>query len=404
MSKKFAELLDEPEVVVESVIKKLEHISGWESTDVRLLAEINNKVRAKLSELNLDPDDTTGHELHHALLAKLAKDEGTLRQNPDLLIERIVKAHKPYQVYSLKSGVAKDILRKHPPRRLMKALNYRSVDSMLKRESASQLYNVVESIEIPRWQNVFYKDIANLAPSDFETRDIEISKLPAKFSNLANTKDIASQVPLLGTVIVNNTNVTSMALAMNIAKSINDLRAVSSHIKLKNVEAGFGQNIVKTVKNGHEHPFNINVLPITWKSIFHHYGKRTANEHTEFFGPHLLHEDIKAHNPLTTLAIISPVFNWWQELEYVAKKTEAGIVSFNLMDVINNVGREFEQRSSEHFRQSLWSEFIGRYFEHPSVEQHFMQQLEPQTVPVIDFRPTSRNTEQDIANLIEVGI
>jgi hypothetical protein len=35
MSKKFAELLDEPEVVVESVIKKLEHISGWESTDVR---------------------------------------------------------------------------------------------------------------------------------------------------------------------------------------------------------------------------------------------------------------------------------------------------------------------------------------------------------------------------------
>jgi hypothetical protein len=275
---------------------------------------------------------------------------------------------------------------------------------MLKRESASQLYNVVESIEIPRWQNVFYKDIANLTPSDFETRDIEISKLPAKFINLANTKDIVSQVPLLGTVIVNNTNVTSMALAMNIAKSINDLRAVSSHIKLKNVEAGFGQNIVKTVKNGHEHPFNINVLPITWKSIFHHYGKRTANEHTEFFGPHLLHEDIKAHNPLTTLAIISPVFNWWQELEYVAKKTEAGIVSFNLMDVINNVGREFEQRSSEHFRQSLWSEFIGRYFEHPSVEQHFMQQLEPQTVPVIDFRPTSRNTEQDIANLIEVGI
>jgi hypothetical protein len=44
MSKKLAELLDEPEVVVESVIKKLEHLSGWESTDVRLLAEISNKV------------------------------------------------------------------------------------------------------------------------------------------------------------------------------------------------------------------------------------------------------------------------------------------------------------------------------------------------------------------------
>jgi hypothetical protein len=71
MSKKLAELLDEPEVVVESVIKKLEHISGWESTDVRLLAEINNKVLAKHLELGLDPKDTTGPELYHALLAKL---------------------------------------------------------------------------------------------------------------------------------------------------------------------------------------------------------------------------------------------------------------------------------------------------------------------------------------------
>jgi hypothetical protein len=409
MAKNLAELLDEPEVVVESVINKLEHIIGWQSTDVRLLADINNKVRAKISDLSLDPDDTTGPELYHALLAKLGRDEQKfnmpyVKRSSNDVINSVKQAHKLYSVYAIRQSVAKELLRSHPPRRLMKELGYRSVDSMLKRESISLLYNAVVKVEIPRWQNVFFKDLANLTPSDFETREIEIDKLPAKFGNLASNDDVTTIVPLLGAVIVNDCSGSSMGLAMHIAKSINNLRVTSAHIKLKNVETNFGKNIVDAVKKSPAHPFKINVLPISWKSVFNHYGKRTASEHTEFFGPHLLHEDIKAHNSLSTLAVISPVFNWWQELEYVAKKTEAGIVSFNLMDVIANADKEFEHRTLAHMRGSLWHEFIDRYFAHPSVEQHFMQQLEPQAIPVIDYRPSPQNTENEIANLIEVGI
>jgi hypothetical protein len=409
MAKNLAELLDEPEVVVESVINKLEHISGWQSTDVRLLADINNKIRAKLIELKLDPDDTTGPELYHALLAKLDRDEQKfnmpyVKRPSNEVINSVKQAHKPYQVYALKYSAAKEILRNHPPRRLMKELSYRSVDSMLKRESISQLYNAVAKIEIPRWQNVFFKDLANLTPSDFESREIEFVAQQAKFGKLTNNNEITSVVPLLGAVIINDCSGSSMSLAVRITNSVNELRAISAHIKLKNVEPTFGKNIVDVVKKDTAHPFKINVLPISWKSIFHHYGKRLTSEHTEFFGPHLLHDDIKAHNPLTTLAIISPVFNWWQELEFVAKKTEAGIVSFNLTDVISSAGKDFEQRSLEHVRGSLWREFIDRYFAHPSVEQHFMQKLEPQTVPVIDYSPTPQSTEKEIAKLMEVGI
>jgi predicted nucleic acid-binding protein len=111
MSRVLSELLDEPEVVVESVIKKLEHMSGWESTDVRLLAEVNNRVRTKMSELGLDADDTTGHELFHALRAKLEKDEASINLPKDELIYAIAKAHKGYEVYALKNSVAKDLLR-----------------------------------------------------------------------------------------------------------------------------------------------------------------------------------------------------------------------------------------------------------------------------------------------------
>jgi hypothetical protein len=174
MSKNLSKLLDQPEALVEAAVKKLEHLSGFESTDVRLLAEMSNKIRSKTQELGLDPDDTTGPELYHALSVKLAQDEKNLNLSTDDLIYKIAKTHKLHKVYSLKHSVAKELLRAHPPRKLMKHLNYRSVDSMLKRENVCELYGGLPLVEAPRWLNVFWKDLAKLTPSDFESREIEI--------------------------------------------------------------------------------------------------------------------------------------------------------------------------------------------------------------------------------------
>jgi hypothetical protein len=404
MSRVLSELLDEPEVVVESVIKKLEHMSGWESTDVRLLAEVNNRVRTKMSELGLDADDTTGHELFHALRAKLEKDEASINLPKDELIYAIAKAHKGYEVYALKNSVAKDLLRKHPPKKLMKELSYRSIDSMLKRENICGLYSVLDSVESPRWLNVFYKDLAKLTPSDFETKSVEITGVTQKYAALINNEEPVFNVPLLGSVVFQGGAISKIGLCMAVSENINELRSLSAHIKLKNVEANFGNDLVDIIKNGSEDPLKIGLLPISWKTIFHHYGLRTASEHTEFFGPHLLHEDIKTHNSVKALAQVSPIFKWWQDLEYAAKKTEQGIVSLNLLDVISNRAKTYEQRSLDYVRVSLWHEFVNRYLAHPSVEQHFMQQLEPQTVPVIDLRPSEEAPEKDIARMVEVGI
>src|SRR5262249_26011319 len=74
MSKALAQLLDQPQTVAESAIAKLEHLSGYQSTDVQLLSEITTKVRAKTKQLGLDPNDTTAEELYHSLQAKLRND------------------------------------------------------------------------------------------------------------------------------------------------------------------------------------------------------------------------------------------------------------------------------------------------------------------------------------------
>jgi hypothetical protein len=403
MSKKLAELLYEPEILVESAIKKLEHLSGFESTDVRLLVEINNKTRTKLADIGLDPDDTTGPELYHALLAKVENDEQTLNQNFGQIIRQITDAHKDYSVYALKQSVAKELLRNHPPRKLMKELSYRSVESMLKRENICTLFAFITAVESPRWLNVFWKDLAKITPSDFEVREISVISLTPKYATLTSGNSETISVPLMGAVMVNSNSGSKIALSLSIANSIGSLRSISAYIKLKNVESNFGKNLSDVIKDGLRDPLQVSRLPVSWRTIFHHYGQRDAREHTEFFGPHILHEDILAHNSIKTLSKISPIFTWWQDLEYVAKKTEQGIVSLNLIDVIKNAGLKFEERSLDHFRKSLWHEFIDRYLMHPSVEQHFMQQLEPQTIPIADI-PMQANPENEIRQMMEVGV
>jgi hypothetical protein len=91
-------------------------------------------------------------------------------------------------------------------------------------------------------------------------------------------------------------------------------------------------------------------------------------------------------------------------MEHAAVKTEQGIVSFNLSDVMASRGKNFEQRSLSYFRDSVWHEFINRYLAHPSVEQHFMQQLEPQTVPVMDLEPNAEAQEKEIARMVGIGV
>src|SRR5437868_15448289 len=74
MSQRIARILDESEHQVTKLISKLEDKNGYPSHDVRLLAENIQKIRNKMTELGLDPEDTTGEELYHALLVKFQQD------------------------------------------------------------------------------------------------------------------------------------------------------------------------------------------------------------------------------------------------------------------------------------------------------------------------------------------
>jgi hypothetical protein len=150
MSRAIAALLNEPEHLVRKAVKILEDKNGYPSHDVRHLADNIQRVRAKIAELNLDPDDTTAEELYHALLVKFQKDSKefdaclgaenqTYDQRVETAINLVSKKLKLPEVWTLKSQAAKQLLKSEPPKKLMKFLGYRSVDSLIKRQNLAEL-------------------------------------------------------------------------------------------------------------------------------------------------------------------------------------------------------------------------------------------------------------------------
>lgn len=192
MSKNLAKVLGRPENEVTKAVAKLEQKTGFTSEDVRLLAENKFNLRAKIGQLGLDPDDTTDAELYHALLNKFEKDSQNLNralgvdQNTDLG-ERLDKAIQlaDYcadvdEMWVVKNSAAKAILKKYPPKHVAKALHFRSVASMIKREDVAEIYLAGSVLESSSWQKAIAREISKLGTPDYEMRALRVIKLAPK--------------------------------------------------------------------------------------------------------------------------------------------------------------------------------------------------------------------------------
>lgn len=191
MSKAISQMLGQDQHSLTKLISQLEEKNGNPSHDVRLLAENIQKVRVKITELGLDADDTTAQELYHALRVKFERDsskfdEQYLSDPADTdtrlgLAARLVsKSIDMPQRWILKPATAKNLLRQNPPKHLMKKLSYRSIESMLKRESVMEIYLALSFIETHTWQKTHNKLLSQLDSTAFEMRPLQLPSLSSK--------------------------------------------------------------------------------------------------------------------------------------------------------------------------------------------------------------------------------
>lgn len=309
MSKIISEMLNKPHHEMTRIINKLENKNGYPGNDVRFLADNIQKVRAKISDLGLDPDDTTGEELYHALLVKFEKDStafekvfGSSFDDFDAKSKRaanlINKRMAAVQVWVVKPKIAKEIVRSQPPKKLMKIWRYRSVNSMLKREPVSEILLAAQFTESSAWQKKYTKQISKIDHSCFEARAAQVLPLTEKkwlgiqtSGELVVRNDDVGAIGLLPTVVTKN--ITLLCLVCLI------LEAQSSY-------------------------------------------------------------EIK---PSAEISKIDQLLAWWKDADHLIANLNGHHVSMHIADLATNYmhSKSFEDRSLTSGRSLFWQELINQY-------------------------------------------
>ncbi len=400
MSRLISKLLGASEPAFSMAIKQLEQITNRQGIDIRLTAEISNKVRYTVGQFGLDPYDTTAKELYHCLMNKIKVDDerfvrligAQASDSPTDLIEPVIKTlgnlNLSKKCWVIKKSVAKELLKQNPPKNVMKQLRYKSIDSMLKNENIFELYGAIRFAETAAWQRKLIKSYKVLGPSDFEVRNIEVFVMPKdRWEQLSHSAvkakgHFVTNLKELGAIIVlppahSNQVGYATLLALLIIHYINEIRTYSSFFKLHQVKPDFAAILSGALSHDKAHVAVVGGHSVHWRAVHHHYGQQ-SNAQPEMFEPLIQWEDLQWHKAEKALSKIDQDYSWWCDLDYVGLIATKNNVSLSLMDVVNNcyLGKEYEEASNNFLKFNLWNELFARYMGEKVVEQQVIRQLD----------------------------
>ena len=388
-------------------LRQLESANGNPSTDIRLSTEIMHETQNKLRELGLDPLDTTASELYHALQERVASDDIRLTKylrtqaalhisaEADVvagMIRAIKQLPDSRRCFALKSNVLRTLLKRQPPKKAMRRLGYRSLNSFLKHEPAALALAASWLCEGEAWQAHFLNSYKNLRSRDFETRSIALIEPSSKHwrdlcdsivterkHNILSFKELGAIVflPLSVDQIPAGAVTASLALALH---DLNEIRACSTFLKLNQVKPEFGA-IVRLVATD-EPRLSSKLLdqPMSWSLIQRYYSRLKDHFKEAVFEPYVQLEDMDWYGVEKALATIDPDLKFWDRTAYLGL-LDAGHqpVSMNIVDAALNCCNQlpFERRVVHYFQRSLWHELLLRYLKHEPIEQAVLSQLQP---------------------------
>jgi len=408
MTQILSQLLGAREPTFRLGLKQLERASGSTAEDIRLTSEINRHVHERLRSLGLDPTDTTGRELYAALMQRVYDDNAAFQgllsvkhndTNSMSGIERFVSEMDiPREVFALKSLTAKKLLRKHPPKKAMKRLGYRSLESMLKHESVGLLFAAAQITESPGWHKSINAAYRKLVPNDFECRDVQVlaptnqrwEKLSAEYvlrtkHNIMSFRELGAIVLLPMPLTVEAAPLTATLLTL---QAINDIRSSSTYLKLHQVRADFGTIVAAITQGEPLTKAEVAGSFLPWKLVHRYFAKHPEAYNPDLFEPHVHKEDLAWSQAEDALAAIHPRFAFWQgasHLGLLAHDTglshSAGnrgeIVSLNLIDALLSFCNQlpYERRFVRYARDHIWHELMLRYMHKGNIERNVHEQL-----------------------------
>ncbi len=396
MSRLLVQLLRADERQFRAFIERLERACLNPGVDIRLSAEIITKTREKARTLGLDAVDTTAKEMYFALKNKLRVDDLKLKNklkiddknvfsNTEKLAKQATKLSKKELTLSVSAVGVKRILQAVPPRKTLRLLKLRSLDSVLKREDARVLYVLALQIEDSSWKSQVHAKIKRLQSKDINWQPAQVLCVPVAWMEksashighhgfMISCPDIGI-VTLLPVVTKYTPGATTMSLGL-ILQAVQRLTIGTMPYRRQGFIQGYQQILPEIAHNRQPALLPVHGLSPSWRAVH----QLLSMGFIEDNGPEveLILGDLNFESTEMKLASLVPDFDFWVDAHYLGVKTEKEPVSLHLLDVARElvVDSDYENRLAKHLEGSIWNELQIRYLMQDAMSKALSHQLQ----------------------------
>jgi hypothetical protein len=386
LSRALSLLLEAKEPEFSHLIRDWEAKVGKKGHDIQLVAEVSTRAKRVIAELGLDEDDTTPKELYYALLDRVNQDSNDLAKrlgvsgedSAEQMVQKIATWYDSLELekelWVIKESTIKACLKKTNPKQFMKALGFRSVDSMLKRCDPSIIITLSKLIEKPDWQIKFRSEYKKLKPINFHPIQARVhvvggeQRLKLERTGF-RTSRVVSACYETGAIVVipprKRFSSDVLSVATSLIETTRDMRRYSAYFRLISTESRFGSKVADACNFGLNQSSAMH-YNFHWNPIHRHLlGNSEYMNRIE--QPHLTHADLRTSSSVEVLARGSERFKFWQGNEFVLfAAAPHKPVSVHLADVAINASNHsgFEVSLSMYARSQLWEELWANYLSH----------------------------------------
>ena len=404
---KIAKILRVDKHIIYDLEAGMAKVTGKVDVIKNIAIQNDQLVKDRMQRLGL-PQNSRASDVYDALISKIEADDIKLFSVMGISTARSAEAAQkicdfvvrvsPLQTgYFLKLEKAKELLIAEPPRLVMSALGYNTIEDLLAKEDIFEIYSALRFLEGSDWlNNVFSKQYEKLRPEDFEIRKIELRALGDKWAKAAQ-KFVAkkhhnvSHLKELGVIFVIPIFLGISGETLRIfSLLLHYLREVAYYSILfkrhaDNSRDQFSSSLISllrgdVIEQRSELPISAIGSPM-WMIVQRYLAKDDEND-WRLLEPHVNPEAMHWERAVddivgveTKIANFKDGLSFWQNIGWVGDyfATETGVsilVSFNLIDTVMSLVKQKElSKYLYHQQEALWNKIFIDYCGQQSIEK-----------------------------------
>ncbi len=393
-----------PEVILD-MKEKMSAITKKCGVLDNLVKENEHRIGRTLAFLGCH--DYKAEKVFQSLLKKVKDDDwtlynlfkrpsGTTAEGLRTLFNFALELANIEPLFVLKKEKAEEILKKSPPPNIMRILNYKDIDELLKKEDLIEVFCALRFVEDSEWMHkTFDETYKKLSPKDFEKRKVDLRVLSGKWLDIAEKfvkkkYHNISHLKEFGVIFVIPIRIDApgetLRLFSLILHYLHEINFYSKLFEKASREKGFGKKLISLLKGEVlDKPKQIK-KGINWLIIQRYLAKDNPYD-PRLFIPHVNPEALHWKKAEQDISYLGKRFNGidveaWLDIDWVGgffrrNSEEEVLVSFDLVDnVMALVQKEERIKYLYHHQEALWNKVFEEYMGVENLEKLMIENFD----------------------------